>query len=263
MSGDVNTTPERPAATAPDGPDHRSLRRHWPIALVALALVAASVLVGAALGHSRSSAPGTISVTGSGVVQATPDTMSFSIGVQTTAQSAAGALSANNIRVGALEAILLGHGVKKSDLQTAGLNIYQNTNNNGMVTGFSVSNELNVTMHLSKSTNAGAVIDAAARAAGNGVQLYGVSFSISHQSALLASARVKAMRNARAEATQLALGGGARIGGIVKVIDQENASPPPVYYGLAAPTAAKSSGVPIQQGSQSITVQVSVVFAFS
>jgi len=61
---------------------------------------------------------------------------------------------------------------------------------------------VNVTMH--KVRRAGAAIDAAAKAVGNGVQLNGVSFTITNDSSLLRAARIRAMDNARLAAGQLA-----------------------------------------------------------
>lgn len=227
--------------------------------ILAAVVVAGSALAGVALGHSQTGATATISVTGSGTVQGTPDTMSFQIGVQSVARSAAAALIENNARMKSLEQALFAHGVAKKDVQTSGLNVFENTNNAGVVTGFSVVDNLNVTTHRPKSF--GNIIDAAANAAGNGVQLSGVSFSISNESTLLASARAKAMRNAYGAASQLARGGHTSLGSIIHVTDQENAGPPPVFYSTAADSAFKSSGVPIQAGSQTINVQVTVVYS--
>lgn len=241
---------------------HGSTRRRRPSQLtmvLAIGLVVAvSGLVWNNIGHSRSAPPGTISVTGSGTVQGTPDTVSFQIGVQNVAQSAAQALSANNARVSTLENSLLRDGVTPKDMQTSGLDIYENTNNQGAVTGFTVSDDLNVTMHqLSK---AGAALDGAVRAAGNGIQLYGVSFSISNDSQLLATARAKAMQNARLEASQVAGGGGTALGSIVTITDQENSSPVIVPY-TNFQASGLASGVPLRAGSQSVNVQVSVVYS--
>jgi len=257
MSDDTATTnaTEHHAWRAPRG------RMGLRIAIVAIVviLVAGLVLASVALGRSSSSKSATINVTGSGTVQGTPDTLNFQIGVQTVAASAAAALSQNNARMYALEAALVGNGVTKKNMQTTGLNIYENTNNNGQVTGFSVQDNLNVTMHNLKK--AGAAIDAAARVAGNGVQLSGVTFSISNESKLLAAARAKAMRNAYTEASQVAAGGGASVGSIIKVTDQENTSPNVVYPFASATSLKAAAGVPIQAGSQSINVQVAVTYA--
>jgi uncharacterized protein len=249
------------------GPGSRGFRRPSAVLRMGLLIVFAIVIaavafVGETLGHSRSSAgAATITVTGSGTVMGTPDTVDFQIGVSTTAGSAAAALRQNNIKTTEMEKSLLKNGVTKKYLQTSDLNIYDNTNSSGAVTGFTVSDQLNVTMHdLSK---AGAAIDAASNSAGNGVQFSGVTFSISNQSKYLARARAKAMQNARTEASQIAKGGGTSVGSIVKVTDQENTGSTGIIlpYTEFASTASKS--VPIQSGSQSLSVQVTVVYSLA
>jgi uncharacterized protein YggE len=184
-----------------------------------------------------------ITVSGSGQVEGKPDTASFSIGVVTTAASAVAALEQNNSQMSDLEHSLEQSGVKVKDLQTSGLDLYTNTNNSGAVTGFSVDDEL----------------DAAVHATGNGVNLGGISFSISNQSALLAAARAQAMLAARTEADELAAGAGLTVGSIVKVTDQENGNPYPLYYDAPTGSALKAA-VPVQPGQQQISVQVTVVY---
>ncbi|MGA7836077.1 MAG: SIMPL domain-containing protein [Acidimicrobiales bacterium] len=229
--------------------------------LVFAVLIAAIAFVGETLGHSRSSSVATITVTGSGTVTGTPNTMSFQIGVQSVAASATAALSENNVKTAALEASLLRNGVTKKDLQTSDLNIYSNTNSSGVITGFTASDELNVTTHQLKK--AGAAIDAAAHAAGNGIQLSGVTFSISNQSKFLARARARAIENARTEASQIAKGGGTTVGSIVRVTDEENTGSTGVVYPIAQFAASAANHVPIEAGSQSISVQVEVVYSLA
>jgi len=230
--------------------------------LIVFAIVIAAVaFLGETLGHSSSSSADTISVTGSGTVTGTPNTMSFQMGVQTIAASAAAALSENNVKTAGLEASLLKNGVTKKNLQTSDLNIYANTNSNGTITGFTASDELNVTTHqLSK---AGAAIDAAAQAAGNGVQLSGVTFSISNQSTYLASARARAIQNAHTEASQIAKGGGTTVGSIVKITDEENTGSTGIVLPFSEFASAAAKSVPVETGSQSISVQVQVVYSLA
>jgi hypothetical protein len=240
-------------------------RRHFGTRFVALALfaivIAAIAFTGESLGHSRSSSAATITVTGSGTVTGTPNTMSFQIGVQTTASTATGALNENNLQVGRLETSLLSNGIVRKNLQTSGLNIYTNTNQHNQITGFTVSDQLNVTTH--KIKKAGAALDAAAKAVGNGIQLNGVTFSISNQSKLLAAARARAIKNAHTEAAQIAKGAGTTVGSVVKVVDQENSGTTGVVYPVAYALSAAKSSVPIQQGSQSISVQVQVIYSLN
>jgi hypothetical protein len=228
--------------------------------MVTALVVVAVGFVGVELGNSKGGARSTITVTGSGTVQGTPDTINFQIGVSTVNPSASAALSENDAKVRALESALLKNGVTKKEMQTSGLNIYDNTNNQGTVTGFTVQDTLSVTMH--KVQRAGAAIDAAARAVGNGVQLDGVSFTITNDSSLLRAARTRAMDNARLAAGQLAKAGDTHVTAIVKITDNENQSSgtyyPPVSYG-----ASLKAAVPIETGSQPVNVQVTVVYSLS
>jgi uncharacterized protein YggE len=262
MSDDTSSTAEQHFHQHGEG--HPSGRRPrltgWILTMVTALVVVAVGFVGVVLGHSRASATSTITVTGSGTVQGTPDTINFQIGVSTVNPTATAALTENDSKVRALEAALLKNGVTKKEMQTSGLNIYDNTNNQGVVTGFTVQDTLNVTMH--KVRRAGAAIDAAAKAVGNGVQLNGVSFTITNDSSLLRAARIRAMDNARLAAGQLARAGDAHVTGIVKITDNENQSSgiyyPPVAYG----TALRAS-VPIQTGSQPVNVQVTVIYSLA
>jgi len=240
------------------------------LALVAVVLGAAALInsgssngadgIRVALTSSHSSAAtsgATITVTGNGQVEGTPDTAEFAIGVSTTAPSAVAALEQNNKQVTTIELSLKQHGVDSKDIQTSDLELSANTDSRGNVTGFSVDDELNVTM--TDLSNLGVALDAAVQAAGNGVTLGGISFSVSNQSALLASARAQAMLSARTEADQVATGAGLALGPIVKVTDQENAGQY-VYYGSASAAMASNAAVPVETGQQQISVQVSVVY---
>jgi len=199
---------------------------------------------------ASTTSPATITVTGTGEVEGTPDTAIFDIGVTTTARTAVEA------QVATLEQSLEQNGVLLKNMQTSSLNLSANTNSKGKVKNFTADDELTVTM--TNLANLGAAIDAAVTATGNGVTLDGISFSISNQSALLAAARAQAMQAAHTEATQVAAGGGLVLGPIVSITDQENAGQY-VYYNQSAPVAS-GAAVPVQPGQQQISVQVTVVY---
>ncbi len=231
--------------------------------LIVFAIVIAAVaFLGETLGHSRSPSGATITVTGSGTVTGTPNTVSFQIGVSTTALTANEALQENNQKTAALEATLLKNGITKKNLQTSGLNIYDNTNSAGAIINFTAQDNLNVTSH--DIAKVGDAIDAAAKAVGNGIQLSGITFSISNQSKYLAAARARAIRNAHTEATQIAKGGGTSVVSIVKVVDQENTGSTGIVYPFTEfASAASANKVPVQAGSQSINVEVEVVYSLA
>jgi uncharacterized protein YggE len=258
-----------PTTTETEHPTHSHLERHaghrprltgWILTMVTALVVVAVGFVGVVLGHTKAGATSTITVTGSGTVHGTPDTINFQIGVSTVNPLATAALTENDNKVRALEAALEKNGVTKRDMQTSGLNIYDNTNNQGTVTGFTVQDTLSVTMH--QVQKAGAAIDAAARAVGNGVQLNGVSFTITNDSSLLRAARIRAMDNARLAAGQLAKAGDAHVTGIVKITDNENQSSG-VYYPEFSAGEALRAAVPLETGSQPVNVQVTVVYSLA
>jgi uncharacterized protein len=242
----------------------------WLIAGVAILVVVVIAVAGVAYGRTSSNDPATatITVTGAGTIEGTPDTVSFNVGVHTTRASAAAALAANNARVQSLESTLRRYGVPFKDQQTSGLNIYEQTNQYGTITGFSVDDTLNVTVTSTVKSSgalsfeAGRAIDAAAKVAGNGIDFGGVSFSISNESTYLAKARARAMQNAMTEASQLAAGADRSVTGIVRVTDQENAQQTTPYPFFSALNAT-SAGVPIRVGQQPLNVQVTVVYTLS
>jgi uncharacterized protein YggE len=230
--------------------------------LVFAVVIAAIAFTGVVLGRGKSAEAATITVTGSGTVTGTPNTVSFQIGVSTTAASANAALSENNQKTAALEATLLKNGITKKNLQTSGLDIYDNTNAMGTIISFTAQDNLNVTSH--DIAKVGSAIDAAAKSVGNGIQLSGITFSISNQSKYLAAARARAIRNAHTEASQIATGGGTTVGRIVKVTDEENTGSGGVVLPFSEfASAAGANRVPVQAGSQSINVQVEVVYSLA
>jgi hypothetical protein len=260
VSDHLDTPDETPHAHANERSRRYSARIIFlPVFAIVIAAIA---FTGVALGRAKSAAAATITVTGSGTVTGTPNTVSFQIGVSTTALSANAALEDNNQKTAALEATLLKNGITKKNLQTSGLNIYDSTNAAGNIVNFTAQDNLNVTSH--DIAKVGDAINAAAKAVGNGIQLSGITFSISNQSKFLAAARARAIRNAHTEASQIAKGGGTTVVSIVKVVDEENTGSTGIVYPFKEfASAASANHVPVQAGSQSINVQVQVVYSLA
>jgi uncharacterized protein len=232
-------------------------------ALVAVAaIVATGITIGglALAGAFAGAGAGTVSVTGTGTVTGTPDTLSLDLAVSTNASSATAALVRNNAEMTRLQRVFEKAGVPLSDLQTSDLSVSPNYGPNNNITGYNTEDDLTVTLH--HIGRAGAVIDAAAQSVGNDIQISDLSFSISDTSSLLARARTAAMQQAHIEASDIANGAGVPLGVVEHVTDteQESTPPPLTFSGLALPSAAKSS-VPVQAGTQQLSVQVQVVYA--
>ena len=185
--------------------------------------------------------------------------MTVTMGVQTIDPSAQAALQRNNDRAQALIDALKSHGVAEKDIQTVDLNVSPNFDKNFHVTGYSASNT--VSAKLRDLSKAGSVIDAAALTAGEDVRLQGVSFSIDNTSALVAKARADAIKDALAQGKQLAAAAGVKLGAIRTIDDTGTQVPQPQYLdGAAYKASGAAADVPVQAGSQQLSVDVTVVF---
>ncbi len=228
--------------------------------LVAAIVVAAAIGLGDVLGRARTGAPRTISVTGLGLVRATPDTFSFSIDVHTTGASTTAALAANDATTGRVDAALHAAGVVAGSLATTSLAVNPTYGSQGQITGYAVDDQIDVTSHL--VARAGAILGAAIDAAGNAGQVSGLTFSLSAQSPVRARARVAALANANHAARELARAAGAHLGPVVSLVDHEHAAPQEVPIPIFASTAA-APRVPVSPATQSVSVTVAVVYQMS
>jgi hypothetical protein len=208
----------------------------------------------AATSTSAGLTPG-ITARGLGTVTKIPDTVTIVIGVQTRAQSAKGGLEANTDKATALINVLKSKGVTPADLQTSQLLVNPTSDSaTGRITGYEVTNQ--VTAKLHDIGAAGGLIDAAGDVAGDAVRLQQLSFSIGDDNPARAQARANAVRQAQAHAKQMADGAGVRLGQI-RSITEVPASPP----GPVGRDAAAAAPVPIEPGTQDLTVMVEVVYA--
>ena len=204
-----------------------------------------------------------ITVTGTGKVSGVPNQLSLSMGVQTSAGSVATALRQANAAARSVAAVLRRSGVAASDIQTSGLSIYPNySNSSGVPSGYQVSEQLTIT--LRRLSVAGSQISAAARAGGNATTIDGVSLNLSDTSTLLASAREKAVADAKAKAAAYAHALGRPLGAVVSMSEATPAVPfQPLPMAASASGSRAPSPVPVHPGTQQLSVTVTVVFALA
>ncbi len=241
----------------------------------AVGAAAAALLIGAfALGASRGGASpdgpgragatlvsavrsGRITVTGNGTVTGTPNQLTLTMGVQVNGGAVASALQQANQAVRRVTAALRARGVAAADIQTTGLFIQPNYEQGSQTpSGYGVSESLTAT--LTRVAAAGGQITAAVHAGGNATTVDGVSLNLTDDSGLLATARDRAVADARVKARQYAHALGQPLGPVISITDQSPASAPvPVF---ANGSAAKTP-VPISPGSQQLSVAVTAVYA--
>ena len=245
----------------------------------ALGAAAAALLIGAfALGASRGSAPSAgprlagaqltssasatakITVTGTGTVTGTPNQLTLAMGVQVNGASVDSALQQASQAARQVTAALRHQGVAAADIQTSGLSVQPDyVSGSAVPDGYQASESLTAT--LVQMAAAGAQIQAAVHAGGNAATVDDVSLNLADTSGLLATARTRAVADARVKAAQYAKALGQPLGPVLSVSDQTPAPEPIVPFASAA--AGKAASVPISPGSQQLSVSVTVVYALA
>lgn len=224
---------------------------------VAAAAAAGVIALVLALGTSPAGAASrerTITVVGTGKVKGTPDVADLTIGVEAHAVSAVQALQTVNERARKVIDALHDAGVEDADIQTNGLTVGPTYDDRSHIDGYQASNT--VVARIRDLTKAGPVVDAAADKAGDDIRVSGITFSIDDDSDLLAQARAKAVKRARAQAGQLADAAGVSVGDVLTIEEQTSYAPSPSY---SAADAAASA--PVSPGTQTLSVTATVVFA--
>ena len=197
-------------------------------------------------------------------VAGTPDTLRLDLSVVATAPSVSAALASANRSASAVQKSLLGNGVQKKDLQTSGLTIapeYDYSNNKTpRLTGYQVSES--VSAKLRNLSRDGDVIGKAVSAGGNAVRVNGISLDLEDTGALVSAARDKAFSDAKAKAEQYAKAAGRSLGEVISIAeDVATPSPTPMPYAGLELARGDAKSVPIQPGSQDVSVSVTVVFS--
>lgn len=205
-----------------------------------------------------------ITVGGRADVAGTPDTLRLDLSVVATGTSVSLALASANRSADAVQKSLLANGVAKKDLQTSGLNIAPDydysTSGTPRLKGYQVSES--VSAKLRNLGRAGDAIGKAVSAGGNAVRVNGISLDLEDTGALVSAARDKAFADAKAKAAQYAKAAGRALGDVVSIAeDVSTSSPIPMQYGALARASFDKSSVPIQPGSQNVSVSVTVVFS--
>lgn len=203
--------------------------------------------------------PPALTVNGTGVVSAAPDTADVSVGVTTDAATAAEALAANTAAMRELFGVLAERGIASTDMQTSNFSVapryrYDNERNTQHLDGYQVNNQVNATVR--DLSGLGALLDAVVAAGGNTVQ--GVTYTVAEPAALLDKARALAMEDARRKAGIYAGGAGRTLACVVQVSEHAPGMPGPVF--AKAGMMRAESAVPVAGGELDFKADVSVTW---
>jgi len=203
-----------------------------------------------------------ISVTGTGEASGAPDLALLTLGVSTEEKSVKEARDKAAAAMNAVVSSLKDNGVDDKDIQTQQLSIYPEfdyADGRQELRGFRVTNI--VSAKLRDLDRVGEVIDDAAEAGGDLLQIQGLSFTIEEPDELRAQAREEAVKEARAKGERLAELAGVKLGKPISINEEGFFQPPPIPLARGALEAAPAAETPIQPGEMEVSVSVSVVFA--
>jgi uncharacterized protein len=233
-------------------------------------VVLAALTVGAAgtgAAHADTTATPTgppshsITAVGDGVVEGTPNVLELELGVTTRDPSAATALAHNSELAVRVIGELRNAGVADKDVQTSDLSITPNVSGSGnRVDGYEVDNT--VTAKIRDVNKAGDIVDAATKVSSNEIVVRNLSFSFDDNSSIVAAARTLAVKRAQDQARQLADAAGVALGGLDSISSTSvPVGPPPESSGArATPGTATAPTPPVNPGSQTVSVEVTLVY---
>jgi uncharacterized protein len=245
---------------------HRFGRLFVPLALLGVMVMSQSPIdVGAqATPEAQTSQAGTISVTGVGEVIVVPDTANIQIGVQVFSQELSEAQRQSTEQITAIIDTIKEAGIKERDIQTSNysVSIRQQYDDQGIATavlGYDIYNTLSVTVR--DLDQLGSILDQVVAAGAN--QIYGIYFYTSDLTAATAQAREAAVHDAQERAGQLAEAAGVEVGRIINISEGFSGGPLPTEFGRGNAASDMKGGageVPIQTGSQTVQISVSVTY---
>ncbi len=198
-------------------------------------------------------------VIGEGSVSLPPDCARIRGGVTTRAKTAKEAAEANTKAMAAITAMLLNAGIAQKDIQTARFSvqpIYEShqSNSEQKLSGFSVSNQVNVTIR--QIDKVGETLD---RLVTTGATDVGnVEFLHAEPSKALDEAREVAVADARRKAELYAHASGLILGGVSWITEDSRYGAPMPMTALRASAAMAS--VPIAAGEDTLHVRITVGF---
>ena len=233
-------------------------RRLIPATVFATAIALIPLGVGV---QSASAATSGVSVQGTGTVKVVPDTVRLNATISFVGATNSAASKAVSTSAAAFRAALKDKKVATKDIQSQNLTIYPEytwTQEKGQeLKGYRASQSFTVLVR--DEANAGAIIDASVDAAGDNIQVTGVTPIVLDIDDAQDAAREKAVAKAKKKATAYAKLFDFDLGKILWVSENSSSYSPPIF-GLAKASVADAAAPPteIDLGEQDVTVTVDV-----
>lgn len=227
---------------------------------IAAISVAFTLVGGAALAlpaNAATTATRYVTVNSEGTIKVTPDAVRLNANVSVVAGSNKDALAKTSTAAAAVRAALTKAGILKGDIATQSISVYPEYNytqdKGTLLVGYRGSQSFAVVIR--SATNAGPVVDAVVAAGGDSLQVNGVTPFVLDASKSAASARLVAVKNAKAKALSYAALLGVKLNSVTYLV--ENYAP--ASYAPSMSMAKNDAGsTVIDLGQQDVTVSVTI-----
>ena len=205
--------------------------------------------------------PSILSVSGSGMVQSTPDQATITIGVVTQGLTAGDAQQENAVKATAIREALRTLGIEDKDIKTEEYNFrpeYNREGNERVIVGYTTSNTIRV--RVRDVTMVGDVVDTVLTSGAN--TIHSLDFSIRDTNALRQKALESAVKDAREKANAIAYALGSRIIGVQHVTENTGMFQPRQSNMMVMTKSmdALAESTPIDGGTLSMTADVHIDF---
>lgn len=206
----------------------------------------------------------TLSVTGTGKVDATPDVATVALSVSVIDATVEEAQLKNNEQMSAVLAAMKARGIQDKDIKTQEVTIFPIHDNEkapNEITGYTASNT--ITIRLYKVADTGEVITEAMQAGAN--ELLHVEFHLLDETQAYQKALSAAVNSAQEKAEIMAAALGVSLNGPGAVVENINAAPE--YSGVVSyetlPATEQITSIvtaPLQAGQITVTAEVTVEY---
>lgn len=208
----------------------------------------------------RSTAAGSIVVSGTGRVTVQPDVADLRLGVTVTKPTVEAARAEAAETMGAILAAIDGTGISRSDLRSAMLSVqprYDYRDDRAPVlTGYEIANLVEVSVR--DLTVLGRVIDATLGAGATSMDA--LTFRLADPAPAERQARLLAMAEARSRADVLAEAAGVTIVGVSDIVEGVPMGPPMPFAKAERMALAADVATPVEAGTLEVSVSVTVTY---
>jgi uncharacterized protein YggE len=197
-----------------------------------------------------------ITFSGTGTAKLAPDSASISAGVSTTGSSADEAQRKASVRMERLVKHMKAQKLDSSQLQTTDASVYEDYEHKGR---FQASQSLTIT--LDDPARAGELLGEAT--AGGADTVSGPSFGLDDRRAGYDEAMRVALADARAKADAAAALMGTKVDGVYAIGEAGmTGRPQPMFSERATMAGADAQSVPVEAGTQDVTIGIEVSFTY-